>query len=121
MQSSTARRSRPGVRLRARAMPPRVHYPFDLMRIGIDLGGTKVEVIALGEEGAELYRQRIPAPRGVYADSVQAICNLVLEAERKTGAKGSVGLGIPGMLSRATGLVKNANSTWLIGKPLRQD
>jgi fructokinase len=90
-------------------------------RIGLDLGGTKIEAIALDVAGHELYRKRIPAPRGVYERSVDALVGLVEDAEKAVGEKGSVGIGIPGMLSRATGLVKNANSTWLIGKPLRED
>jgi fructokinase len=85
------------------------------MRIGIDLGGTKIEAIAL--EGArEVFRKRIPTPRGDYAATVAAVASLVAQA-----GKGTVGVGIPGALSRVTGLVKNANSTWLIGKPLKQD
>ena len=92
-----------------------------MIRIGIDLGGTKVEAIALDSSGGEVFRKRIPAPRGVYEHTVDAIVDLVGDAEREAGAKGSVGIGIPGMLSRATGLVKNANSTWLIGRPLKQD
>src|SRR3954467_13489246 len=91
------------------------------MRIGIDLGGTKIEAIALDSAGKEMFRKRIPARRGVYADSLDAIVGLVVEAETGIGEAGSVGLGIPGALSRAAGLVKNANSTWLIGKPLKQD
>src|SRR4051812_12239166 len=91
------------------------------LRIGVDLGGTKIEVIALGDDGAERFRKRIPAPRGVYRDTVEAINALVSETEKNTREQGSVGIGIPGALSRATGLVKNANSTWLIGKPLKED
>jgi fructokinase len=92
-----------------------------LLRIGVDLGGTKIEAIALGDGGKELSRKRIAAPRDVYADTVEAIARLVEETEAAVGAKGTVGIGIPGMLSRVTGLVKNANSTWLIGKPLKED
>jgi fructokinase len=92
-----------------------------LLRIGVDLGGTKIEAIALGDGGNELFRKRIAAPRDVYADTVGAIARLVEETEAAVGAKGTVGIGIPGMLSRVTGLVKNANSTWLIGKPLKED
>ncbi|HYG56179.1 MAG TPA: ROK family protein [Burkholderiales bacterium] len=86
------------------------------LRIGVDLGGTKIEAIALDPAGKELFRKRVPTPRGDYAATIQAIQSLVDDA----GA-GSVGIGIPGTLSRVTGLVKNANSTWLIGKPLKQD
>lgn len=90
------------------------------IRIGVDLGGSKIEVIAL-DAGTERLRRRIVAPRGDYAASLAAITGLVHEAERELGAEGTVGIGIPGAASRATGLVKNANSTWLIGKPLQQD
>jgi fructokinase len=91
------------------------------MRIGIDLGGTKIEGIALADDGRALQRRRIPAPRGSYDDSVRAIAGLVATLEIETGARGSVGVGIPGAISPATGLVKNANSTWLIGQPLSAD
>lgn len=91
------------------------------MRIGIDLGGTKLEVIALGENGDALIRERVPTPQGDYAACVQAVRDLVLMVEAKTGQSGSVGIGIPGTISPATGLVKNANSTWLNGKPLLED
>jgi fructokinase len=63
----------------------------------------------------------VSSPRGVYADTIDTIAGLVVDAEKALGEKGSVGIGIPGALSRATGLVKNANSTWLIGKPLKED
>ncbi|MBW7983448.1 fructokinase [Enterobacillus tribolii] len=91
------------------------------MRIGIDLGGTKTEVIALGDGGGELFRQRVATPRGDYAGTVETIAGLVEQAERHTGRKGSVGVGIPGTLSPFTGLVKNANSVWLNGKALDKD
>ena len=85
-------------------------------RIGIDLGGTKIEALALDPTGNETFRKRIPAPRGDYAATLAAVAGLVREA-----GTGTVGIGIPGALSRVTGLVKNANSTWLTGKPLQQD
>jgi fructokinase len=85
-------------------------------RIGIDLGGTKIEAIALDPQGREEFRKRIASPQGSYQATLQAICSLIDEI-----GEGSVGIGIPGSLSLATGLVKNANSTWLIGKPFRQD
>jgi fructokinase len=91
------------------------------VRIGIDLGGTKIEAIALADDGRELVRRRVPTPRGDYDATIDAIVNLVDAVERETAIRGSVGMGIPGALSRVTGLVKNANSTWLIGKPLAQD
>ena len=92
-----------------------------MMRIGVDLGGTKTEVIALDASGAERYRKRAPTPAGDYAASLATIRDLVLETERETGETGSVGVAIPGALSAATGRIKNANSTWLIGKTLDAD
>ncbi|MGK3115769.1 fructokinase [Candidatus Pantoea formicae] len=91
------------------------------MRIGIDLGGTKIEVIALSDQGQELFRHRVNTPRDDYAATVQAIVDLVLLAEEKTGEKGTVGIGIPGTISPYTQRVKNANSTWLNGQPLDKD
>lgn len=91
------------------------------MRIGIDLGGTKIEGIALAADGRELQRRRIPAPRGNYDDSVRAIVELVTTLEADTGERGTLGVGIPGAVSPATGLIKNANSTWLNGRPLAED
>jgi fructokinase len=94
------------------------------MRLGIDLGGTKTEIIALADDGHVLLRERVPTPRGDYAGTLATIAGLVRSAEEKIGADGtaaSVGVGIPGAESLATGLIKNANSTWLIGKPLRTD
>jgi fructokinase len=91
------------------------------MRIGIDLGGTKIEGMALAADGRELQRRRIPAPRGSYDDSVRAIVELVNALEDQARERGTVGVGIPGAVSPATGLIKNANSTWLIGKPLGED
>jgi fructokinase len=87
-----------------------------LLRIGIDLGGTKIEALALDRGGREVFRKRVPTPRGDYAATIRAVASLVREA-----GDGSVGVGIPGALSRLTGLVKNANSTWLIGRPLKED
>ena len=86
------------------------------MRIGIDLGGTKIEALALDAAGREVFRKRVMTPRGDYAATLEAVAALVKEA-----GEGTVGVGIPGALSRTTGLVKNANSTWLIGRPLKQD
>jgi fructokinase len=90
------------------------------MRIGIDLGGTKTEAIALDSAGLARFRGRTSTPRGDYEGTLEVIAGLVREAERATGP-GSVGVGIPGAVSPATGLVKNANSTWLNGRPLRED
>lgn len=86
------------------------------MRIGIDLGGTKIEVIALDDNGATLFRKRIPTPRGDYAATLDAIASLVNDAESATGMTGTVGVGIPGTISPITHKVKNANSTWLNGQ-----
>ncbi len=91
------------------------------MRIGIDLGGTKIEGLALADDGRELDRRRIPAPRGHYEDSVRAVASLVAAIESTVNARGSVGIGVPGSISPATGLIKNANSTWLNGRPLQVD
>jgi fructokinase len=91
------------------------------MRIGVDLGGTKIEAVALAADGRELFGQRVAAPQRDYAQSVGAIVDLVAGLESHTGQRGSVGVGIPGVISPATGLVKNANSTWLIGHPLADD
>lgn len=91
------------------------------MRIGIDLGGTKIEIVALGDAMAELRRRRVPTPRGDYAATIAAIAGLVHDTERELAVRGSVGVGTPGALSKRTGRIKNANSTWLIGKPLRED
>jgi fructokinase len=91
------------------------------LRFGIDLGGTKTEIVALDEGGVEVLRRRVATPRDDYAATVKAIADLVIAAESELGQSGSVGIGIPGAESRVTGLIKNANSTWLIGQPLRQD
>lgn len=91
------------------------------MRIGIDLGGTKIEGIALDETGEELYRKRIESPQENYQDTLSAIVKLVTDIENETNFIGSVGVGIPGTISPQTDLVKNSNSTWLIGKPLHTD
>jgi fructokinase len=91
------------------------------MRIGVDLGGTKTEAIALDVSGKELWRKRLDTPRGDYEGTVNTIAALVLEAEKDLGEKGSVGVGIPGTVVAATGLVKNANSIWINGKPLEKD
>lgn len=91
------------------------------MRLGVDLGGTKIEIVALNEAGDELLRQRIPTPQGDYSATLQAIATLVRDTESHLGTRGSLGIGIPGAESLATGLIKNANSTCLIGRPLRAD
>lgn len=91
------------------------------MRIGIDLGGTKIEAIGLNADGKELRRIRIATPKGDYEGTVAAIRNLVHQMEDLTHRTGSVGVGIPGTVVAATGLVKNANSTWLNGRPFAKD
>jgi fructokinase len=91
------------------------------MRIGIDLGGTKIEGVALADDGRELVRRRVAAPRGSYDDTIRAVVDLVAAIEQASGGRGSVGVGIPGTISPATGLVKNANSTWLNGHALDVD
>ena len=91
------------------------------MRAGIDLGGTKIEGIVLDPAGAVLARRRIAAPHGDYGATIDAIRGLVRDLEADAGPVTRVGVGIPGTLSPATRLVKNANSTWLIGHPLDAD
>lgn len=91
------------------------------MRIGIDLGGTKIEGIVLADDGAEIARARMNSPQGDYASTLEAIAQLVVEIDPKPEDQSPVGIGIPGTVSPATGLVKNANSTWLIGHPFDQD
>jgi fructokinase len=91
------------------------------MRIGIDLGGTKIEALAIDNEGIELARYRIDTPREDYDATIQAMVGLVRRLEEQTGQSGSVGAGIPGSISRITGVVKNSNSTWLNGRPLDKD
>ncbi|MGI9350233.1 MAG: ROK family protein [Rhizobiaceae bacterium] len=91
------------------------------MRIGIDWGGTKLEIIALDDKGETLLRERVATPQEGYQACINAVCNLVSMVEEHTGKTGTVGIGIPGTISSATGLVKNANSVWMNGKPLRED
>ncbi|ANK80612.1 MAG: hypothetical protein TEF_07225 [Rhizobiales bacterium NRL2] len=91
------------------------------MRIGIDLGGTKIEALAIDDRGREMYRQRVAAPRDDYHATIDAIVALVAEIEARTGRQGRVGVGTPGAVSPATGLMKNCNSTWLNGQPLARD
>ena len=84
------------------------------MRIGIDLGGTKIEALAIDDQGVELVRHRIDTPRDDYDATVAAMVGLVHRLEEKTGSTGTVGAGIPGTISRITGFVKNANSTRIV-------
>jgi len=91
------------------------------IKIGIDLGGTKIELIALDEAGGERMRRRVPTPQGDYPATLDAIQQLVNEAWAELDAETSLGFGTPGALSKATGLLKNSNSTCLNGKPLLED
>jgi fructokinase len=90
------------------------------MRIGIDLGGTKIEILALDDQGVERFRSRTRTP-GDYAGVVRAIAGLVAAAETEIGERATVGIGMPGCLSPATGLVKGSNTTFLNGTPLDRD
>lgn len=90
-------------------------------RIGIDLGGTKIEGAALDISGAVRVRRRLATPVQDYDATIRAVVALIAGIEQEIGAAAPVGIGIPGAVSPATGLVKNANSTWLIGRPLQRD
>jgi fructokinase len=91
------------------------------IRIGVDLGGTKIEFVALDPSGRELHRHRIATPRFDYEGTVRAVAEGVARIEKKLGGRATAGVGIPGTISTKTGLVKNANSTWLNGKPFDKD
>lgn len=91
------------------------------VRIGLDLGGTKIEIVALAEDGRQLLRRRVPTPVGSYKQTLRALTDLVLAAERELSTTGTVGLGAPGALSQVSGLIKNASSTWLNGRALDCD
>ncbi|MDD5057547.1 MAG: ROK family protein [Sideroxydans sp.] len=91
------------------------------MKLGIDLGGTKIEIIALDDAGRELLRRRAPTPQGNYYETLQVIAQLVRDAEAELGQLGALGIGTPGSLSRATGRLKNSNSVALNGQPILQD
>jgi fructokinase len=93
----------------------------DRIRIGVDLGGTKIEVLAIDRDGKELARHRVATPRHDYEGSIKLMAELVAQVERETGRGGTVGVAIPGSISSVTGLIKNANSVWLNGKPLDKD
>lgn len=88
------------------------------LRIGIDLGGTKIEGLLLDASGRVHGRRRVPTPRHDYEATLEALADLALELEGPAGGPLPVGIGLPGALSPATGRVKNANSTWLNGRPL---
>jgi fructokinase len=91
-----------------------------VLRIGLDVGGTKIEGIAL-DDGREVGRLRVPTPQGDYEGTIAAIVSLVAGLERDAGQRGSIGVGIPGSIAPGSHVVRNANSTWLIGKPFGQD
>ncbi|HVN27351.1 MAG TPA: ROK family protein [Candidatus Binataceae bacterium] len=91
------------------------------MRIGIDLGGTKIEAIALGDHGRELIRRRVPTPVGDYAGILSAIADLVAGLENELNERGSIGIGTPGAISPRSGLMKNSNSVVLNGRPFDRD
>ncbi len=91
------------------------------MRIGIDLGGTKIEVLALDNQGDELYRQRINTPQGDYNATLQVIHNLVVSTESTLNQTGTIGICTPGSISPATGLLRNSNSTCLNNQPFKQN
>ncbi len=91
------------------------------MRIGVDLGGTKIEAIAIDEGGNELWRRRVATPAESYDEILKAIRNLVLAAENELLQKGTVGIGSPGAISPFSGLIRNSNSTVLNGRPLDRD
>lgn len=91
------------------------------MRLGIDLGGTKIEAVVLAVDGSEVFRERIAAPRGDYGQTLEAIAALVGRAEAASGTLTSLGIGTPGSVIPETGLMKNCNSTWINGRSLPQD
>ena len=92
-----------------------------MIRLGIDLGGTKIAAVVLDDGGGVLWERRVPTPREDYRGTIEAIAGLVHAGDAAAGGPCSVGIGMPGAISPATGLVKNANSTWLIGQRLRED
>ncbi|HZP86136.1 MAG TPA: ROK family protein [Burkholderiales bacterium] len=92
-----------------------------MYRIGIDLGGTKTEIIVLAEDGKEVLRRRVPSPGGSYEATLTNIAQLVESVEAEVGARCAIGIGTPGAISLATGRLRNSNSTWLNGKPLGAD
>jgi fructokinase len=95
----------------------KTHY----IRIGIDLGGSKIEFVALNRDGQELHRHRVPTPRLDYEATVRAITDGVLQIEKDLSCSATVGVGIPGTISSLTHNVKNANSTWMNGRPFDRD
>ena len=107
---------------RERRCSPDTTAPFlDMLRLGIDLGGTKIEIVALAADGRELLRRRAATPRDDYRAILETVARLVAEAEAELGDAGSVGIGTPGSLSPVTGLLRGSNTLCLNGKPLRAD
>jgi len=104
-----------------RVLPARCGNNFSVMRIGIDLGGTKTELIALDKQGSERLRHRRPTPAGDYAATLALLTDMVHRAERELGSAATIGIGTPGAVSAQTRLMKNCNSTCLNGQPLQQD
>jgi len=92
-----------------------------MIRFGVDLGGTKIEIIALAQDGRELLRRRVATPRENYGEILDAVAGLVRDAETELADRGTVGIGTPGSISRATGLLRGANSVCLNGKPIKSD
>jgi fructokinase len=92
-----------------------------VLRLGIDLGGTKTEIIGLDDGGRELLRRRVASPVGDYRATLETLTRLVNAVESELGERGTVGLATPGSRSRATGLLRNSNSVWLNGRPLQAD
>lgn len=91
------------------------------MRVGVDLGGTKIEIVALAGDGSEVIRRRVPTPTGDYAATLDVLCTLVGSVEGELGESGVVGIGTPGAVEPTTGLLRNSNSAVLNGKPIKRD
>jgi fructokinase len=91
------------------------------VRLGVDLGGTKIEIVALDGSHRECVRRRIATPQGDYGATIAAVARLVHDAERELDARGTVGIGTPGSVSRASGLLRGSNSVWLNGRPIQAD
>src|SRR6185295_11074876 len=94
---------------------------IDVLQLGIDLGGTKVAAVVLAADGRAIWEQRVPTPRDDYDGTIAAIADLVAAGEKAAGSSCTVGIGVPGAISPATGMIKNANSNWLNGRPLHED
>jgi fructokinase len=92
-----------------------------MLRLGIDLGGTKIAGVALASDGASVAEHRMPSPRHDYAATIEAIAAMVARLEGDAASRGSIGIGVPGSVAPASGLMQNANSTWLNGRPLIRD